>query len=78
MSKPMTQEERILIFYNKILERKVDGITWIETITEYCDDNGIEYEDIVKLIPPTLKTKIWEESVKNHTVFCEKKEAFEI
>lgn len=65
MSVP-TQEERIASFQEKIKARKVGGVTWLETITDYCDENGLEVEDIVSLISPWLKSQIKQESVERN------------
>lgn len=58
-----TQEERIATFQEKIKARKAPGVTWLETITDYCEENGIDVEDIVTLISPWIKSRIHEESV---------------
>lgn len=65
MSVP-TQEERIASFQDKIKARKVDGVTWLETITDYCEEHGLEVEDIVSLISPWLKSQIKQESVERN------------
>lgn len=75
MSKPLTQEERILNFQNKIVERKSDDMSWAETISEYCEDNSLDYEDVVKLISPWLKSHLWDEAVKMKSVVCSKDES---
>lgn len=36
--------------------------TYVETILEFCDDNLVDYDDVAKLITPTLKQKILEQA----------------
>lgn len=74
MNKPLTEEERILSFQNKIIERKSDNMSWAETISEYCEDNTLDYEDVVKLISPWLKSHLWDEAVKTNSVIVSKSE----
>lgn len=64
----LTQEERILNFQNKIVERKVDSVTWVETISDYCIENQLDSEDAVKLISPWLKTQLTEEAIRLKTI----------
>jgi hypothetical protein len=64
----LTQEERILNFQNKIIERKADGVTWVETISDYCIENQLDYEDAVKLISPWLRTQLTEEAIRLKTI----------
>lgn len=34
------------------------GQTYLETIAEFCDENLVDYEEVVKMISPVLKQKI--------------------
>ena len=48
--------------------------TYLETIAEFCDENLVEYDDVVKMISPVLKQKIKEQSrvtyaMKKETTF---------
>lgn len=56
-----SQEERIATFQKKIVSRKTDGVTWLDTISEYCEENSTDPEDVVTLISPWLKAQIQEE-----------------
>lgn len=47
---------------------KTNQVSYIETILEYCDDNGIEYEDIAKMLSAPLKQKIYEEAQRSFSM----------
>jgi hypothetical protein len=38
------------------------GETFIETILEFCDENMVDYDEVAKLISPTLKQKIFDQA----------------
>lgn len=71
-----TQEEIISNFQEKIMARKAADITWIETISEYCSENEIDTEDIVKILSPWLISRIREESVALKLVRGEEKSQY--
>lgn len=46
--------------FNMMIERekRKTGLSYIETIIEFCENNSTDYEDIAKIIHPSLKEKI--------------------
>lgn len=43
-------------------------LTIIETLSEYCEETGAEYEDVAALISPTLKQRIYDEAIKSYAM----------
>lgn len=41
---------------------KKTGEPYLDTIREFCDENGVDYEDVAKLISPVLKQKIHDQA----------------
>lgn len=39
--------------------------TCTETLIQYCDEKGIEFEDIAKMISPSLKGKLQNEMINS-------------
>jgi hypothetical protein len=44
------------------------GLTYVESVVQYCEDEQIEVEDIIPMLPPALITKLHHEGVKNKTI----------
>jgi len=70
----LTCEERVENFQSKIMSRKNIYLTWTEVITEYCEDNSIDMEDIIDLISPMLKNKLWIEANSLNNIISEYRE----
>lgn len=53
------QEEQILIFQTEI-ERRVQGdsISYIEAVSEYCEEHDVDYDSIVNLLSGKIKHQI--------------------
>jgi len=45
-------------------KRKLTGETYIETILNFCQEHLIDFEDVVKLIHPSLKEKLETEAIE--------------
>ena len=43
----------------------VENQTCTETLIQYCDEKGIEFEDIARMISPSLKGKLQNEMISN-------------
>lgn len=43
---------------------KEESLGYIEAITQYCQETGIDIESIPKLLTPTLKSKIKNEAIE--------------
>lgn len=53
----------------EVERNRKEGLTYIESICEYCTSREIEIdEDFIRLIPPSLMVKIREEAVANKLV----------
>jgi len=48
------------IIFNKV---QSNNIEYVDAITTYCEEKGIEIDSIVSLISPALKSKIEEEAL---------------
>lgn len=40
------------------------GLSYVETIVQYCQTNDIDYDSVSKMISPTLKGKLEQEYMK--------------
>lgn len=65
MSSPKKEE---IEKFSKVIVNLVnrDNITYIDAITEYCQEIGLEIEIAAKLITPFIISKISEEARKNN------------
>lgn len=52
--------------FNMMIERlkRETGLSYIETLIMFCEDNSTDFEDIAKIIHPSLKEKIQTEASK--------------
>ena len=56
-------------FSKRIIELvEKDNIGYIDAITEYCEDIGLEIEVAAKLITPFIVSKITEEAMGNNLI----------
>lgn len=56
-------------FSKRIIELvEKDNIGYIDAITEYCQDVGLEMEVAAKLITPFIVSKITEEAMSNNLI----------
>lgn len=57
------RQDRIIYFQHWIEELHAGGLTYIESIVDFCDQHDVEYESITKLISESMKLKIYEEAI---------------
>lgn len=57
------RQDRILYFQHWIEKLHDDGLTYIESIVDFCDNHDVEYESVTKLISESMRVKIYEEAV---------------
>ncbi len=44
------------------------GMKWIEAVVQFCEDKGIEVEEVVPILPPSVVQHIKEEGILSKTV----------
>ena len=49
------------------------GTSYIEACLQYAEENDLEIKEVSKLINPTLKEKLYNESLKNNLIRTVKK-----
>lgn len=55
--------DRILYFVKYVRNLNAGGYTLLESIVDFCNKHDLEYDDVVKLITPELKSDIYMEAV---------------
>jgi hypothetical protein len=61
--------EEMEAFSSKIMLMTSKGdVSYIDAITEYCENVGLEIDIAAKLITPFIKSKIAEEAMKNNLI----------
>lgn len=61
--------EEMEAFSSKIMIMASKGdVSYIDAITEYCENVGLEIDIAAKLITPFIKSKIAEEAMKNNLI----------
>lgn len=61
-------EAAMNIFNNNIEDIRKECDTYLESIAGYCEDNDVDIEDILPLISPGLKQKIYSEEIERNTL----------
>lgn len=61
-------EEKMLMMMEDVEFLRQSGLTWVESVIQYCEDCGIEVEDVIPMISPTLMTKLHDEGVTLKTI----------
>jgi hypothetical protein len=64
MIEPIFTKESFHILVEKLVREEHQ--TYIEAIISICDENSIEYADIVKLIPPPMVAKLEAEGISKN------------
>lgn len=64
-------EAAMNIFNNNIEDIRKECDTYLEAIAGYCEDNDVDIEDILPLISPGLKQKIYSEEVERNTLITD-------
>jgi Phage late-transcription coactivator len=63
------KHEEMESFSSKIISMTSAGdIGYIDAITEYCENVGLEVDIAAKLITPFIKSKIAEEAMRNNLI----------
>lgn len=61
--------EEMEAFSSKIISITSKGdVTYIDAITDYCENVGLEIDIAAKLITPFIKSKIAEEAMRNNLI----------
>lgn len=61
--------EEMEAFSSKIISIASQGdVGYIDAITEYCENVGLEIDIAAKLITPFIKSKIAEEAMRNNLI----------
>lgn len=58
-----SHEVRVSALHHILADRKADGVSWIETVSEYCEENSLDVVEIVKLLSPSILARIKDEAV---------------
>ena len=61
-------EAAMNIFNDNIEDIRKECDTYLESIAGYCEDNDVDIEDILPLISPGLKQKIYSEEIERNTL----------
>lgn len=64
-------EAAMNIFNDNIEDIRKECDTYLESIAGYCEDNDVDIEDILPLISPGLKQKIYSEEVERNTLITD-------
>lgn len=64
-------EAAMNIFNNNIEDIRKECDTYLESIAGYCEDNDVDIEDILPLISPGLKQKIYSEEIERNTLIAD-------
>ena len=64
-------EAAMNIFNNNIEDIRKECDTYLESIAGYCEDNDVDIEDILPLISPGLKQKIYSEEIERNTLIVD-------
>ena len=64
-------EAAMNIFNNNIEDIHKECDTYLESIASYCEDNDVDIEDILPLISPGLKQKIYSEEIERNTLIVD-------
>lgn len=56
------KQETMLNFHQQVEELVFEGISYIEAITEVCERNDIDIEDVKSILSPNLLMKLTEEA----------------
>lgn len=64
-------EAAMNIFNDNIEDIRKECDTYLESIAGYCEDNDVDIEDILPLISPGLKQKIYSEEIERNTLITD-------
>lgn len=64
-------EAAMNIFNTNIKDIRKECDTYLESITSYCEDNDVDIEDILPLISPGMKQKIYAEEIDRNTLIID-------
>ena len=64
-------EAAMNIFNDNIEDIRKECDTYLESIAGYCEDNDVDIEDILPLISPGLKQKIYSEEIERNTLISD-------
>lgn len=64
-------EAAMNIFNDNIEDIRKECDTYLESIAGYCEDNDVDIEDILPLISPGLKQKIYSEEIERNTLIID-------
>lgn len=59
-------------FYDEIMDLKTEDISTVEAIVHYCEQKNIDIEDIISIIPDSLKAQIESEEIESGNVIKSK------
>lgn len=61
-------EDKMLMLMEDVSWLHEGGLSWIESIIQYCEDASIEVEDVIPMLPPMLLTKLHDEGISFKTI----------
>lgn len=64
----MLRDESIAIFKKQIVNYKKSGLSLIEAITSYCEDNAMDVEDIISYMDQTLLAEMTTEATSKKLI----------
>lgn len=69
-----SQEDSMLKFQTRIEEIFAETESYSEAIAAYCEEYDLDVTEIVELISPALREKLFREGVKNRRVKSDRNE----
>lgn len=61
-------EERMIELVREVNLKVSMGSDYIESVVEYCAERGLDVEDIIPMLTPSLIESIRNEAIRNHTI----------
>lgn len=61
-------EEKMMLLNEDVTWLHSTGLSWVESVIQYCEDASIEIEDIIPMLPPVMLTRLHDEGVNFKTI----------
>lgn len=61
-------EDKMMLLNEDVVWLHSTGLSWVESIVQYCEDASIEIEDVIPMLPPVMLTRLHDEGVNFKTI----------
>lgn len=61
-------EKSMETFYTAISSIKTEDHSWLEAIVEYCERAGVEVDEVIDVIPDSIRAKLYMEALDNNMI----------